>query len=107
LRAARAFLICGRRWPERAQVAQLVEQRTENPRVGGSIPPLGTNTFKWLASQANPFSMLHVAPFFRAISMGMRAVSAGHGGTMRHEAAKSAAHFCRLLSGGQLSGGSR
>ena len=28
-----------------AQVAQLVEQRTENPRVGGSIPPLGTRTF--------------------------------------------------------------
>jgi hypothetical protein len=27
-----------------AQVAQLVEQRTENPRVGGSIPPLGTIT---------------------------------------------------------------
>ena len=26
-----------------AQVAQLVEQRTENPRVGGSNPPLGTN----------------------------------------------------------------
>ena len=26
----------------RAQVAQLVEQRTENPRVGGSNPPLGT-----------------------------------------------------------------
>ncbi len=25
----------------RAQVAQSVEQRTENPRVGGSIPPLG------------------------------------------------------------------
>ena len=33
--------------PERikAQVAQLVEQRTENPRVGGSIPPLGTTKF--------------------------------------------------------------
>ena len=29
-----------------AQVAQSVEQRTENPRVGGSIPPLGT-TFRW------------------------------------------------------------
>src|SRR5438309_337552 len=29
--------------PRRAQVAQLVEQGTENPRVGGSIPPLGTN----------------------------------------------------------------
>ncbi len=28
-----------------AQVAQLVEQRTENPRVGGSIPPLGTIVF--------------------------------------------------------------
>ena len=25
-----------------AQVAQLVEQWTENPRVGGSSPPLGT-----------------------------------------------------------------
>src|SRR2546423_212456 len=28
------------------QVAQLVEQRTENPCVGGSIPPLATNHFK-------------------------------------------------------------
>ena len=28
-----------------AQVAQLVEQRTENPRVGGSIPPLGTTNY--------------------------------------------------------------
>ncbi len=28
-----------------AQVAQLVEQRTENPRVGGSNPPLGTIVF--------------------------------------------------------------
>jgi hypothetical protein len=28
-----------------AQVAQLVEQRTENPRVGGSIPSLGTTSF--------------------------------------------------------------
>ncbi len=33
----------------RAQVAQLVEQRTENPRVGGSIPPLGTSVFNHLA----------------------------------------------------------
>jgi hypothetical protein len=30
------------RLPEQAQIAQLVEQRTENPRVGGSNPPLGT-----------------------------------------------------------------
>jgi hypothetical protein len=28
--------------PLHGQVAQLVEQRTENPRVGGSIPPLAT-----------------------------------------------------------------
>jgi hypothetical protein len=27
----------------RGQVAQLVEQRTENPRVGGSIPSLAMN----------------------------------------------------------------
>ena len=26
-----------------SQVAQLVEQRVENPCVGGSIPPLATN----------------------------------------------------------------
>ena len=28
------------------QVAQSVEQRTENPCVGGSIPPLATNSLK-------------------------------------------------------------
>ena len=28
-----------------AQIAQLVEQRTENPRVTGSIPVLGTFIF--------------------------------------------------------------
>ena len=27
--------------PQDAQIAQLVEQRTENPRVTGSIPVLG------------------------------------------------------------------
>jgi hypothetical protein len=30
------------RFPCRAWVAQLVEQRIENPRVGGSNPPPGT-----------------------------------------------------------------
>ena len=29
-----------------AQIAQSVEQRTENPCVGGSIPPLGTTFHK-------------------------------------------------------------
>ena len=28
-----------------AQIAQSVEQGTENPRVGGSIPPLSTRQF--------------------------------------------------------------
>ena len=32
-----------------AEVAQSVEQGTENPRVGGSIPSLGTNKIKGLA----------------------------------------------------------
>ena len=41
-----------------ASVAQLVEQGTENPRVGGSIPPGGTkNNFymrEWLSGRASP-----------------------------------------------------
>jgi hypothetical protein len=49
------------------QVAQLVEQRTENPRVGGSIPPLATilfsiNTIKERAS----FSVAVFIPLRRA-----------------------------------------
>ena len=32
-----------------AEVAQLVEQRTENPCVGGSSPPLGTNQKLWFS----------------------------------------------------------
>ena len=32
----------------RAEIAQSVEQGTENPRVGGSIPPLGIRTVKGL-----------------------------------------------------------
>ena len=34
-----------------AQVAQSVEQRTENPRVDGSIPPLGTICKKYATPQ--------------------------------------------------------
>ena len=44
-----------------ASVAQSVEQGTENPRVGGSIPPGGTNFFlkeidmrEWLSGRASP-----------------------------------------------------
>ncbi len=35
-----------------ALVAQMVEQRTENPSVGGSIPPQGTTFFAGVAQQA-------------------------------------------------------
>src|SRR5690606_1087991 len=34
--------------PNGAQIAQLVEQRIENPRVAGSIPALGTINFNRL-----------------------------------------------------------
>ena len=39
-----------------AQIAQLVEQRTENPRVLGSIPSLGMvfNMREWLSGRASP-----------------------------------------------------
>jgi hypothetical protein len=39
-----------------ARVAQLVEQRTENPRVGGSNPPPGTTFLKKINSlrQSSP-----------------------------------------------------
>jgi hypothetical protein len=42
---------------QRAQVAQSVEQRNENPRVGGSIPPLGTTTFQRLSPDFGAFFM--------------------------------------------------
>ena len=44
----RGLLRCPRGNPRKdlAQVAQLVEQWIENPRVGGSIPPLGTISLK-------------------------------------------------------------
>ena len=35
--------------PRFGQLAQLVEQRIENPRVRGSIPRLATNKLKQLA----------------------------------------------------------
>ena len=44
---ARAALIRALPFPG-GQVAQLVEQRIENPRVGGSIPPLATSPIKVL-----------------------------------------------------------
>ncbi len=40
--SGRKFLYLYIRKQIRAEVAQSVEQRTENPRVGGSIPSLGT-----------------------------------------------------------------
>ncbi len=44
---------------QHASVAQSVEQGTENPRVGGSIPPGGTTDLilylrEWLSGRASP-----------------------------------------------------
>ncbi len=48
-----------------AQVAQLVEQRTENPRVGGSIPPLGTTFFIFLKVTSFTFAKISNTAFIR------------------------------------------
>lgn len=40
--------------PPFGQLAQLVEQRIENPRVRGSIPRLATKNFKGLAERLSP-----------------------------------------------------
>ena len=47
----------GRCLRQHGQVAQLVEQRIENPRVGGSIPPLAT-------IQINDLAHPHPVGFF-------------------------------------------
>ena len=56
-------------WPEEGlslysapfgQVAQLVEQRTENPRVGGSIPSLATQVGQQVSSKST--DRLHDPP---------------------------------------------
>lgn len=41
-----------------AEVAQLVEQGTENPRVGSSILSLGTTEINGLGVNPNPFFVL-------------------------------------------------
>ena len=48
-----------------AQVAQLVEQRTENPRVGGSIPPLGTTFYFFLKLTHFAFAKINNTAFIR------------------------------------------
>ena len=49
-----------------AQVAQLVEQRTENPRVGGSIPSLGTTILFSVDSRKGRRAPRPAAFFFAA-----------------------------------------
>jgi hypothetical protein len=46
--------------PSLGQVAQLVEQRIENPRVGGSIPPLATKILH-AKRQPSPVAVLHLS----------------------------------------------
>jgi hypothetical protein len=47
----------------------LVEQRTENPRVGGSIPPLGTSNFNDLTINFMSVPSADTARYFLMISM--------------------------------------
>jgi hypothetical protein len=49
----RGKLVSTARFP--GQVAQLVEQRIENPRVGGSIPSLATISFPSIG-KLSPFA---------------------------------------------------
>jgi hypothetical protein len=48
---------------KRAQVAQLVEQRTENPRVTGSIPVLGTTFLAIISSSHDSFGTTEIRAF--------------------------------------------
>ena len=52
------------------QIAQLVEQRIENPRVGGSIPPLATNfvAFALRKHKRDPAVLVAAAIFQRKIA---------------------------------------
>ncbi len=47
-----------------AQIAQLVEQRTENPRVAGSIPALGIFSCLFLAITKVEIKSIFVVAFF-------------------------------------------
>ena len=48
-----------------AQVAQLVEQGTENPCVGGSIPPLGTTFFIFFEGNFFAFAKINYTAFIK------------------------------------------
>src|SRR5215813_8471890 len=50
-----------------AQVAQSVEQRTENPCVGGSIPPLGTSFINELQADRRSGFPNRVAEFSSSV----------------------------------------
>ena len=64
-----------------AQIAQLVEQRTENPRVTGSIPVLGTYNLE---------IMLHGLPcFFYTIKYDMMSLATMSACGHRHKAKKT------------------
>jgi hypothetical protein len=78
-----------------AQVAQLVEQRTENPRVGGSIPPLGTNKNSRLGLTTNRLFAFGFFPgsFRRRISISALPDWAGvEVGFPSNQASKSGSH---------------
>jgi hypothetical protein len=74
------------RHPTRAQVAQLVEQRIENPRVTGSIPVLGTifhltnrnrKQLAWALAVPSYLAWMRRQPPFRSLRSFASRISAG------------------------------
>ena len=61
-------------WGLRAWVAQLVEQRIENPRVGGSNPPPGT--ISYLGS--NRFAVLIACSAIRRLAAQFKCMAVTH-----------------------------
>jgi hypothetical protein len=49
---------------QNAEVAQSVEQGTENPRVGGSIPSLGIFSITISGAQRLPYQHYRINTFF-------------------------------------------
>ena len=69
-----------------AEVAQSVEQRPEKPRVGGSIPPLGTTHLK--DSLLSPVVSVFPCPFIRRMTPPSPLFHGGPGPTLNFSAQK-------------------
>jgi hypothetical protein len=83
-----------------AQVAQLVEQGTENPRVGGSIPPLRTTA----RADAQAMGASSVGPDHAAVRVTQARSELAGRGKHRVEVAEELAEALRALQRGAKHG---